>query len=180
MIEPAFLRPLIRYRYVNVKSTLIDLSDVEDGGMITEGPYEIRVRVKTLADTMKIIQLLDSAGYRDVEMGPPMRPFPPRMFARMAETVRGRVNKVVLRAIQCLGAVDKDHGVTVDKIVKEMKRDPEFGDMVRCSPEGVLERTVAMIAPAVLAERHGWVSYDPGQFPRRFWLTPEGIRELKR
>lgn len=147
--------------------------------MQAETQYEVRVRVRTLSDASKIIQILDTAGYKDVEMGPPRGPFPAEMFAKLAEATRGRLNKMILRALHRLGAVDKEHGVEVDKVVDEMKKDSQTGDLARCSPEGILARTVAMIAPAVLAEKHGWVSYDPRQTPRRFWLTEKGIEEAK-
>jgi len=140
-----------------------------------EGIYEIRVRVKTLADASKIIQWLDTAGYKELEMGPPRPPLPPR--PPFPEEMGGRLNKIILGALYRLGAVDKEHGVEVDKVVEEMKKDPEFGDHVRWSPEGIIARTVAMVAPAILAEKHGWVSYDPAQTPRRFWLTQKGIEE---
>jgi len=151
--------------------------------MQTEGVYEVRVRVKTLADASKIIQLLDSSGYRDVAMGPPGaplgRPFHPETFAKMGLLVRGRLNKTILRALYRLEAVDREHGVEVSRILEEMKKDSEVGEFVLCLPEGVLTRTVAMITPAVLAGKHEWVSYDPGQAPLRFWLTEKGIKEAK-
>lgn len=147
--------------------------------MQAEGLYEIRVRVKTLGDASKIIQILDEAGYREVEMGPPRGPWPTELSTRMAETVRGRLNKMILRALHRLGALDKEHAVDADKIVEEMKKDRESGGLVQCSPEGILTRTVAMIAPAILAEKHGWVSYDAEQTPRRFWLTKIGIQEAR-
>ncbi|MFQ6135016.1 MAG: hypothetical protein ACE5KU_04290 [Nitrososphaerales archaeon] len=141
--------------------------------------YEVRVRVKTLSEASKVIQTLDELGYRDVEMSLPRGPWPTGMFAKIAETVRGRLNKMILRALYRLGASDKEHGVEVDKIVEEMRNDPESGGLVQCSPEGILTRTVAMIAPAILAEKHRWVSYGPEQTPRRFWLTEKGIKEAK-
>jgi len=66
------------------------------------------------------------------------------MFTKMAETIRGRLNKMILRAMHRLGASDKEHAVEADKIVKEIKKDPESGGLVQCSPEGILLRTVVI------------------------------------
>lgn len=147
--------------------------------MYAEDVYEVRVRVKTLADASKVIQMLDTAGYKEVEMGPPRGHFPGEMFARMALTARGRLNKMILRALYRLGAVDREHGVEINKVIEEMKKDPESANLARGPPEGVLSRTVTMVAHAILAEKHGWVSYDQKQTPRRFWLTEKGIEKAK-
>jgi len=145
-----------------------------------EGVYEVRVKVKTLSEASKIIQILDEAGYRDVEMGPPRAPHHTAMLAKMAETVRGRVNRMILRAMHRLGALNREHAVDAERIVEEMKNDPESGGLVKCSHhEGVLTRTVAMIASSILAEKYGWVGYDPDCAPRRFWLTDKGVREVE-
>ncbi len=147
--------------------------------MEPERLYEVRVRVNTLREASKIIQMLDSEGYKDVEMGPPRPAFPRIIAARMARAVRGRLNKMIMRALDRLGAADEKHGVEANKIVEEMKKDPEFGELVRCSPEGIFIRTVTMVSSKVLADRYGWVKYDPESTPRRFWLTERGIREAK-
>lgn len=179
----------ICYRYVNVKYEFIIFKknnsvDNKDDMMHTEDEYEVRVRVKTLADASKIIQALDTAGYKDVEMGTPRAHFPTEMFGRMAEAARGRrhylwINRLILRALYRLGAVDREHGVEIDKVVKEMKKNPESVNLAQHSSNGILSRTVTMVAHAILAEKHGWVSYDPGQTPRRFWLTEKGIEKAK-
>ncbi len=126
--------------------------------MQTEGMYEVRARVRTLADASKIIQLLDSVGYKEVGIGPPRPHLSTEMFAKAAEAIRGRLNKMVLRALQRLEAFDEKHGLEVEKMVEKMKNDHAHGDLVRCSPEGIIARTVSMVAPAVLAEKIGWVA----------------------
>jgi len=147
--------------------------------MRVEDAYEVRVKVKTLTDASKVIQILDTAGYKEVEMGPPRGHFPAEMFARMVMTTRGRLNKMILRALYRLGAANEEHGVEIDKVVEEMKRDPESANLARCSSEGVLSRTVTMVTHAILVEKHGWVSYDRKQTPRKFWLTEKGIEKSK-
>lgn len=148
--------------------------------MQSERLYEVRVRIRTLAEASKVIRVLDDAGYKDVEMGPAQGPFAPAMVAGIAEVLRGHLNKIILGALNRLGAVDREHGVEIDKIVEEMKNDADSGELVRRSPEGIVIRTVAMVSTAILAERRGWVSYDPQQTPRRFWLTEKGAEEAKR
>ena len=147
--------------------------------MQSEGLYEVRVRVKTLAEVLKIIEALDTAGYKDVEMGPPRRPFPIEVDAKIFDAIRGRLNKIILRALYRLGAVDEEHGVEIDKIVEEIRKDPDSGGLLRYAPEGILARTVAMLSSAILAERHGWVSYVSEQTSKRFWLTDRGIEEAQ-
>ncbi len=146
--------------------------------MLPESIYEVKVRAKTLAEALKIIQLLDTSGYKEVEMGPP-RPPPTGMITRMAYHFRGRLNKIILRALHRLGAVDREHGVEADKLVGEMKRDTISGYYVRSSSEGIISRTVTMVCSAILAEKHGWVSYDLEQTPRIFWLTEKGIEKAR-
>ena len=147
--------------------------------MNIEDVYEVRVRVKSLADASKVIQVLDTAGYEKVEMGPAREHFPAEKFARIAEAMRGRLNKMILGALYRLGAMDREHGVVIDKVVDEMREDSESANLARGSPEGVLTRTVTMVAHAILAEKHGWVNYDSKQTPRKFWLTEKGIEKAK-
>jgi len=143
-----------------------------------EGSYEVRVRAKTLSDVLKIIRALDTAGYKDVEMGRPRRLFPPQADGKIFEAIRGRLNKIILRALYRLGALDEKHGVEIERVIEEMRKDPDCGELLRYAPEGILVRTVAMLSHAILAERHGWVGYIPGQ-TRRFWLTDKGIEEAQ-
>ena len=147
--------------------------------MRVEDTYEIRIKVKTLTEASKVIQILDAAGYKGVEMGPPREHFHPEMFARMVMATRGHFNRMILRALYRLGAVDEDHGVDIDKVIEEMRRDPESSNLARCSSEGILSRTVRMVTHAILVEKHGWVSYDRKQIPRKFWLTEKGIEKSK-
>lgn len=145
--------------------------------MQSEESYEIRVRVRTLAEASRVIGLMDGAGYRDVEMvsfrgsvfgGSPV-------VANFAEALKGHLNRIIVKAMFRLGAVNRESGVEVHKIVEEMKRDSASGEFVRLAPEGILTRTVSMVSAAILADRHEWLSYSPQQTPRRFWLTEKGV-----
>ena len=147
--------------------------------MQSEYHYEIRVKVNTLADASKAIQILDMAGYKEVEMGPPRGHFPGEILAKMVKATRGRLNKMILSALCRLGAVDSEHAAEIDKVIEEMKNDLESANLAKGHPEGVLLRTVTMVTPAILAEKHGWVNYDKKQMPRKFWLTENGIEKLK-
>jgi hypothetical protein len=174
---------------MNVNDTFIYVYDTTDHGwreglLQTETEYEIRVRVKTLAEASKVIQMLDKAGYKNVEMGSPRLLFPME-DRRPAEVMRGHFNEAILRALRELEATDKEHAVDVEKIILQMERNPEFRDLlraharVRCASKGVLGRTVTMIASAILADKYGLVSYDATQIPRRFWLTKKGSEQQK-
>ena len=134
--------------------------------MQTEDSYEVRVRVRSLAETSKVIQVLDAAGHRDVEKGRGREPFPlALMTANLAEAFQGRLNRIILRALYRLRSVDKEHGMEIDEIVEEMKKDTDIGEFLRHALEGVLTRTVAIVASAILSERHGWLIYDSEQVP---------------
>ena len=140
--------------------------------------YEVRVKVKTLADASKIIQILDEAGYREVEMGPPRPPLPIEPMARAAEVMRGRFNMAILKALQELGATDKEHASSVEEIIAQMGKDPKFAELLECMPQGILSRTINMIASGILADKHGLVSYDEREVPRKFWLTGKGAQKV--
>ena len=147
--------------------------------MQTEFNYEIRVKLNTLADASKVIQILDVAGYKEIEMGPPRGHFPGEILAKMVKATRGHHNRMILRALYRLGAIDRERGVEIDKVIEEMKKDLESVNLSQGHPEGVLSRTVTMVTSAILAEKHGWVNYDKKQMPRKFWLTNNGIEKSK-
>lgn len=153
--------------------------------MQTENEYEIRVRVRTLAEVSEVLQMLDKAGYKNVEMGPPRPLLPTEEMRRAAEVVKGHFNEAILRALRELKATDKEHAADVERIILQMKRNPEFRDLLRaharlrCASKGVLYRTVTMIASAILADKYGLVSYDATQLPKKFWLTKKGLEQTK-
>jgi DNA-directed RNA polymerase specialized sigma54-like protein len=144
---------------------------------LMESGYEIRVRVRTLTDVSKIIQILDERGYRNIEMEP---------ITEATEIMKGRFNEAILMALQELDATDKKHAINVEKIILQMRQIPKFRELLsahgrmRCISKGVLNRTVTMIASAILADKYGWVSYDATQVPRKFWLTKKGLEHIKR
>jgi hypothetical protein len=150
-----------------------------------ENGYEIRVRVKTLTEASKIIQMLDNAEYKNVEMGRPRPMFLREDVRRATEVMKGQFNKAILMALRELNAVDREYAVDVEKIVLQMDKNPEFRGLlraharVRCASKGVLSRTVTMIASAILADRYGLVSYDMSHVPRRFWLTKKGLEQVE-
>ncbi len=140
--------------------------------------YEIRIKVKTLADVSKILMMLDKAGYRDVEVGPPLPRFPIEVIKRTAEVMRGRFNEAILKALYELRAADKESAVDVEKIIEQMGKNRDFAELLKCTPLGVLKRTVTMIASAILADKYGLVIYDDKQTPKKFWLTKKGLEQI--
>jgi len=146
--------------------------------MKDEDGYEVRVKVEDLTDAVKVIDTLRKAGYTKIEMGPPRAAMPIHIMKRMAEAYRGRFNKIVLKALLELNAVDKAHAAQVEDIVEKI-RGSLGHDLTKFLPHGILSRTVSMIAAGVLAGKYGWVEFDMSQMPRRFWLTEEGVREAR-
>jgi len=144
-----------------------------------ENQYEVRVKVKTLSDASKIIQMLGEIGYKDVEMGPPRPAFPMEAVAKAAEAMKGRFNEAILRALYELKATDKEHAADVERIIVQLKKNPEFAGLLECTSEGILSRTITMIASAILADKSGLVSYDATQIPKKFWLTKKGVEQVE-
>jgi hypothetical protein len=147
--------------------------------MTAENQYEVRVKVRDLADASKIIKLLGELGYKDVEMGPPRPAFPIGVMARTAEMMRGRFNRAILRALHELKAVDREHAADAEKIIMQLRKNPELAGLFECVPKGIQSRTVTMIASAILGDKHGLVNYDAMQVPRKFWLSEKGKRQAE-
>ncbi len=135
------------------------------------------MKAEDLADARKIIQILDDAGFSEIEMGP-FRTFWPRDHMSHMEAYRGHFKRMILKTMLDLKAFDRKRSVGVGDIVKKIKSGAEH-NLSFCSHEGVLTRTVSMIASAVLAGKYGWVEVDGPKASRRFWLTEAGVKAAK-
>ena len=98
----------------------------------------------------------------------------------VARRIRGRFRNALMRALYELGAVENSRAVDVRSVVQQIKQSPEYAQLPHHPPDGILMRTSTMLLSTVLSDRHGWVAYDKERVSRRFWLTPEGVKELER
>lgn len=171
----------IRKRYVYIR---LHIRKSMGAFLQEENIYEVRVKVKTLAEVSELLQLLDKVGYKDVEMGAPRPLFLMEGRRKFTEVAKGRFNKLILRALHELGATDREHAIEIRKIIQQMGKNSEFKDLLQahharlqCTSKGILARTVAMITSAILADKYGWVQYDATQAPKKFWLTKRGLEQ---
>ncbi|HXW37279.1 MAG TPA: hypothetical protein VEJ36_05200 [Nitrososphaerales archaeon] len=142
--------------------------------------YEVKVTVSTLDDASKLIRSLSELGYSKVSMSQPSSPLgsPPAELLDRARASLNRLNDWILRSLDTLEAADRIHGVTAEKIVATLRKMPETNAMFNARGEGIVSRTVSMVASSVLGDKFGWVSCDKSH-PRRFWLTPNGLQRVQ-
>ena len=142
--------------------------------------YEVRVLVSTLDDATKLLRVLEEAGYSQVSMGQPSMSAstPTRALLDRAKSTLNKLNDWVIMALYKSGAKDREHGVTADKIVSALQGLPETEDLFSMRGEGVVSRTVSMVASSVLGDKLSWIAYERAQ-PRTFWLTGEGTKKAK-
>jgi hypothetical protein len=142
--------------------------------------YEVRVVVANLDDASNLLRVLNEAGYSQVSMGQPVSGgghVADGIFER-AKSSLNRLNDWIMIALSKSEANDKTHGISADKIVSALQGMPETGDLFNSRGEGIVSRTVSMVASSVLADKLGWVDYEKKQ-PRVFWLTPAGEKKAK-
>jgi hypothetical protein len=142
--------------------------------------YEVRVMVSTLDDASKLLRVLEQAGYSQVSMGAPNTgaPVPTHALLDKAKSSLNRLNDWIVIALYKTGAMDREHRVTADKIVSALQAMPETGELFDVRGEGVVSRTVSMVASAVLGEKLSLIAFERSQ-PRTFWLTREGAKKAE-
>jgi hypothetical protein len=142
--------------------------------------YEVRVLVPTLEEASSLLKILGEKGYDRVSMGPPAQagPAPTGMLLDQAKSSLNRMNNWILAALYRLGATEKGKAATAEKIVEAMKDLPEAGALFDSRGQGVVSRTVSMVASSVLGSKFALVAYDNAA-PRRFWLTAEGAKKAR-
>lgn len=142
--------------------------------------YEIRVQVSTLDEASKLLKILGENGYSQVSMGQPASAgtSPPGALLDRAKSSLNRLNNWILTAIYRSDATEKAKAVTAEKIVGVLQNLPETGGLFDSYSEGVISRTVSMVASSVLGDKFSWVAYERTQ-PRKFWLTDEGLKKAR-
>jgi hypothetical protein len=142
--------------------------------------YEVRVLVGTLEEASGLLKTLGERGYHKVSMGPPGQaaPHPTGELLDEAKSSLNRMNNWIIAALYKLGATEKRTAATSEKIVGAMRDLPEAGSLFVSRSEGVVSRTVSMVASSVLGSKFSLVAHDSA-IPRRFWLTAEGVKKAR-
>ena len=142
--------------------------------------YEVKVVVPTLDEASSLLKVLGERGYSQVSMGPPAQtnPTPSGVLLDQAKSSLNRMNDLIVSALYKLGAIERGKGATAEKIVGVLKSLPEAKDLFGSHSEGIVSRTVSMVASSVLGGKFSWVSYEKST-PRRFWLTAEGVKKAR-
>lgn len=142
--------------------------------------YEVRVLVPTLGEASSLLKVLGEKGYDKVSVGPPAQagPAPTGELLDQAKSSVNKMNNWILAALHRLGATEKGKAATAEKIVGAMKDLPEAGALFGSRTQGVVSRTVSMVASSVLGSKFSLVVHDSAT-PRRFWLTTEGAKKAR-
>ena len=142
--------------------------------------YEVKVLVPTLEDASSLLKVLGEKGYDKVSMGLPIQAGP-ALTGDLLDQAKSSLNKMnnwILAALYTLGATEKGKAATAEKIVGAMKDLPEAGALFGSRGQGVVSRTVSMVASSVLGSKFSLVVYDKAT-PRRFWLTAKGAKKAR-
>ena len=136
--------------------------------------------VGTLEEASELLKALGEKGYDKVSMGPPGQaaPHPTGELLDEAKSSLNKMNNWIVAALYKLEATEKGTAVTAEKIVGAMRDLPEAGNLFVSRGEGVVSRTVSMVASSVLGSKFSLVAHD-GATPRRFWLTAEGAKKAR-
>lgn len=142
--------------------------------------YEVRVLVPTLEEASKLLKTLAKEGYDQVSMGPPglSSQLPAGVSFERVKSGLNRLNDWIILALYEQDATKKGSGVTTEKVVSSLQKLPETGDLFASHGEGIVSRTVSMVASSVLGDKLAWVAYEKTQ-PRRFWLTEAGLKKAQ-
>jgi hypothetical protein len=142
--------------------------------------YEVRVLVSTLDDASKLLKVLEQEGYSQVSMGQPSTGAPVHTEALLdrAKSSLNKLNDWIVISLYKAGAVDKAHATTTDKVVSVLRILPDARELIETRGEGIVSRTVSMVASAVVGDKMALAAYEKTQ-PRKFWLTQEGVKKAK-
>jgi hypothetical protein len=141
--------------------------------------YEVKVMVASLEEAAQLMKLLAANGYSNVSMSQSETRSARSLNAVGSSWARsssafGRFNELILASLYRAGADSKSKSVTIEQIVANLKELRGGQEMLEARGEGIISRTVSMVASAVLANKYGWVGYEDTE-PRRYWLTESGL-----
>ncbi len=137
--------------------------------------YDVKIGVKSLEEASRLMVLLELNGFSHVSMTP-AETFD-QTYSRERASLNdslGRFNEMILAALVRAEASDEKRGVTIDEIITNLKQLHGSKSIFQGRKEGVVSRTISMVASSVLGDKYGWVAYADSE-PRRFWLTEKGI-----
>ncbi len=142
--------------------------------------HEVRILVPTLEEASNLLKVLGEKGYSQVSMGPPVQagPTPAGVLLDRAKSSLNRMNDLIVSTLYSMGATEKGKSVTAEKIIGALKTLPEAGGIFESHSEGIVSRTVSMVASSVLGSKFSWVAYEKSR-PRRFWLTADGAKKAR-
>ncbi len=140
--------------------------------------YSVKVKVDSLDHASRLLKLLEENGYEDVSMER-LSSSDDNSVRQHAEWARssnafGRFNELILASLFRAGATNQKVSVTIEEIIENMRGLGGGQEMLEKRGEGVVSRTVSMVASAVLGNKYGWVANDESE-PRRYWLTETGL-----
>lgn len=140
------------------------------------GGYEFRVAIPSLEDASKLMKILAENGFNDVSM---IRLDEDQSHSQhhsewaRASSAFGRFNELILASLYKAGARSETKSVTIEQIIQSLKEIRGGREILEIKGEGIVSRTVSMVASAVLGNKYGWVAYKDTE-PRRYWLTEKG------
>lgn len=141
------------------------------------GGYELKVAIPSLEDASKLMKILAENGFNDVSM---IRLDEDQSHSQhhsewaRASSAFGRFNELILASLYKAGARSETKSVTIEQIIQSLKEIRGGREILESKGEGIVSRTVSMVASAVLGNKYGWVSYKDTE-PRRYWLTEKGL-----
>lgn len=146
---------------------------------MSSGSYEIRVAVNSLDQASQLMKILAENGFDEVSMARPFAQDDQSHHRAHSELARsgnalGRFNELILASLYRSGARSKSRSVTIEEIVENMKQIRGGQEIMESKGEGIISRTISMVASAVLGNKYGWVAYEDTE-PRKYWLTEKGL-----
>ena len=121
--------------------------------------YEVRVSVSTLEEASKLLKMLGDEGYERVSMGSPSPTgaAPTGALLDRAKSSLNRLNSWIVIALYKLGATEHAKAATTEKIVSVLHDMPETGELFGSRGEGIISRTISMVASSVVGDKFSWV-----------------------
>jgi hypothetical protein len=136
--------------------------------------------VPTLEEASKLLKALGDGGYEHVSMGSPSPAgaAPTGALLDRAKSSLNRLNNWIVIALYKLGAAEQARAATAERVVSVLHDMPETAELFDSRGEGIVSRTISMVASSVLGDKFSWVAYERTR-PRRFWLTRDGIGKAR-
>lgn len=140
-------------------------------GTNVEG-YNIELSVTSLADVQKMVDTMKKMGFVDFSIMAKHQVNPAEEYEWKKRKIK-RYNNFILASLSFAKAVDEKSALTADEILEVgINNLPTFLPVTPLN-QGVVGRTINMLATVTLANKRGQVKYTKTE-PKKFWITPEG------